>query len=69
MKHTLLDDETVLPDDYPMHFDYVYIVDNVFKKSWDSCTVLQYKEAYGVKEIRRCNLFGHEGARLGDTVE
>ena len=65
--------ETILPDNYPVHDMYVYIVDNRFKR-FDifigECrhvsTVGQWKKAGGYKEIRRCELFGHEGAKLGD---
>ena len=66
----LLPAETVLEDDYPVHGDYVYIIDNVFAR----CpiiegTVADLKRATGAKEIRRCEIFAHDDARLGDKVE
>lgn len=66
----LLVDETVLPDEQPVFGMYVYIVDNVFARcNWIESTVGEWKRKEGLKEIRRCNLFQHEGARLGDRVE
>ena len=66
----MLSDETVLPDDYPVLGMYVYIVDNTFARcNWIESTVGEWKRREGHKEIRRCNLFQHEGARLGDRVE
>lgn len=67
-----LPEETIMPDDgivYPM---YVYICDGVFRRQWewmDPMTVAVWKARENIKEVRRCNLFGHEGARLGDKVE
>ena len=66
----MLSDETVLPDDYPVLGMYVYIVDNTFARcNWIESTVGEWKRHGGHKEIRRCNLFQHEGARIGDRVE
>jgi hypothetical protein len=65
-------DETVLEDDYPIVSMYVYICDNRFTRFEfleDDFTVAAWKRRAGFKEIRRCHLFGHEGARLGDRVE
>jgi len=61
--------ETVLPDDYPVNENYVYIVDGVFTRAIGDMTVGYWKK-YGQKaEIRRCALFSHPGARLGDMVQ
>ena len=70
MSHTLRPSETVLSDDTPVHLDYVYIADNVFVRCplWDA-TVREWKGRLGLKEIRRCDLFDHPGAKLGDRVE
>ena len=66
----LLPDETILPDDYPVHAMYVYIADNKFVRCmWLDGTVEEWKRKEGFKVIRRCRLFDHEGARLGDIVE
>lgn len=66
----LTSSETVLSDDYPIHCMYVYICDSVFTRyaGLDSITVSDWKRQKGYKEIRRCDLFAHEGARLGDRV-
>jgi hypothetical protein len=61
-------DETVLEDSYPVHTGYVYIFDGVFYKSPLTGTVADLKQL-GAKEVRRCDLFGHKGAKLGDKVE
>lgn len=67
----LLPTETVLEDDYPIIPSYVYICDGRFTRyeGWNETTVLGWKRAGKIGEIRRCDLFGHEGARLGDKVE
>lgn len=65
----LLPSETVLPDDYPINFGYVYIMDSVFTRSDVQVSVAEYKRKFNVKEIRRCDLFGHDGAKLGDRVK
>lgn len=69
MKHKILPSETVLPDDYPLHAGYVYIMDGLFKRALISMTCVSYKSEFQIKEIRRCELFKHDGARLGDAVE
>ena len=68
--HELLPSETVLPDDALIHPGYVYICDNRFTRydGWDSVDMLKWKAQANFKEIRRCDLFGHEGAHLGDEV-
>ncbi len=66
----LLPDETVLPDDYPIYPGYVYIVDGVFTRNMSLAeNVFQWKNMESKKEVRRCNLFGHKDARLGDRAE
>lgn len=69
--HKLLPSETVMPDDANIFPMYVYIVDGVFTRyHLDSpITVGEWKRVGNKKEIRRCDLFGHPGARLGDKVE
>lgn len=69
----LLPTETVLPEDYPVYYGYVYIMDGVLRRNtWlGQVTVGYLRTELGVKEIRRCEIFG-EGrklARLGDKVE
>jgi len=49
--------ETVLPDDYPIYGDYIYVVDGEPQRSdWHGITVREYKRHLGATEIRRCNL-------------
>lgn len=63
--------ETVMPDDHLIHDMYVYICDGIFTRymGMNTITVAQWKKMKGYKEVRRCDLFGHAGARLGDRVE
>lgn len=68
IEYKLLESESVLEDDYPIHKGFVYIVDGVFMKSPAEGTVKDWKEIGGVGEVRKCNLFGHQFARLGDRV-
>ena len=67
----LLASETVLEDDYLIIPSFVYICDGRFMRypGWDEITVAEWKRAGNWKEVRRCDLFAHEGARLGDRVE
>lgn len=63
--------ETVLEDDYPIVPRYVYICDKRFTRyeGFAETTVGKWKASNGFTEIRRCDLFDHEGAKLGDAVE
>lgn len=63
--------ETVLEDDYPIVPRYVYICDRRFTRydGFVETTVAKWKVSNGFAEIRRCDLFSHEGAKLGDAVE
>ena len=70
MTYNLRKSETILPDDTPVYPDYLYIADNVFVQysGWDDTTVEEWKARTGYKEIRRCDMFDHPGANLGDRV-
>jgi hypothetical protein len=72
MRHKLLKSETILPDDYPVNDMYVYIVDHKFTRfdcmRSNARTIGEWKQLHGVKEIRRCDIFGHDDAKLGDEV-
>jgi len=68
IEYKLLEDEVILDDNYTLYKGYVYIVDGVFKRCRNSKTVGYFKTKFGVKEVRKCILIGHEFARLGDTV-
>ena len=69
--YKLLPNETVMPDDRPVFPGYVYICDSVLTRYEGICetTIGKWKFHSVYKEIRRCNLWGHEGAELGDRVE
>ena len=70
MKHLLLSCETILPDDYPIYGGYVYIgdmkffVNNILVRG----TVADLKREYKLKEIRKCDIFGHKEAEMGDEL-
>jgi len=71
MKHLLLSCETVIPDDYPVYYDYVYIGDMKFIRNdvLMRGTVRDLKRELNLKEIRKCDMFGHgNNARLGDEL-
>lgn len=69
--HKLLKSETVLPDNYSMFPNYAYIADNVFIicKFDTEINVSEFKKKTRTKEVRRCEIFGHPDAKLGDRVE
>ena len=71
MVHKLHESETVLPDDYPVYYNYLYIGDMKFIRNDVLLhgTVGKLKRELGLKEIRRCDIYGHEGAKLGDSLE
>lgn len=66
----LLSSETILEDDYPIVPCYVYICDGLFTRydGQEEVTVGVWKRERKIAVIRRCALFDHEGARLGDRV-
>ena len=68
MEYRLLEEEVLLKNDYNIFMGFVYIVDGVLMRSPASGKVKDWKDICGVKEIRKCNLFGHEGAKIGDKV-
>lgn len=51
-------DEPILSDDYPVYYDYLYIVDGKLYTSTSQCTVGQLKVRLNAKEIRRCDIVG-----------
>jgi hypothetical protein len=52
-------DEPLLPDDYPIYADYLYIVDGkLYVSDWHDVTVQELKMLLGAKEIRRCDAAG-----------
>lgn len=52
-------DEPILPDDYPIYGDYLYVVDGkVIASDWHDITVARLKVALKAKEVRRCDMVG-----------
>ena len=59
----LLPNEFVLPDDYPIYGDYIYIVDNqLYRSDWHGITVRDLKRREGFIEVRRCALIDRQEA-------
>ena len=65
----LLETETILSDDYPVHPFVAYIVDMKLTPCYFEGTVGQWKTMDGIKEIRRCSLFSHGGMKYGDILK
>ncbi|NZD50497.1 hypothetical protein [Rhizobium leguminosarum] len=54
--HGAMETETVLPDDYTVYGDYVYLVDGkVTVSDYHGVTVREFKVRMGAAEIRRCD--------------
>lgn len=65
----LFENETVLPDDYPVYGDYLYVADGkLYRSDWHGVTVADLKRNEGFKEVRRCNLEARRKA-LTDTCD
>jgi hypothetical protein len=54
--HGILDDEDILPDNYPVYPGYYYVCDGNVMESPIRGDVLKLKFRLAVKEVRRCNL-------------
>ena len=53
--------EPVLPDDYPVYGDYLYVADGkVIRSDLHGLTVADLKRDVGAKEIRRCDIYGRQ---------
>lgn len=63
--------EKVLDDNVPVYPLYVFICDGVFARYEHAMptTIGDWKRRDGIGEIRRCDLFDHPEARLGDCVD
>ena len=49
--------ERVLPDDYPVYGDYLYVADGkVIASDWHGITVRQLKRHLDAKEIKNCDM-------------
>jgi hypothetical protein len=57
-------EENVLPDDYPVYGDYLYVADGkVYRSDWHGITVRQLKIREGFKEVRNCDIMGRQNRR------
>ena len=57
-------DEPILPDDYPVYGDYLYVADGkVIRSDWHGVTVAKLKRVLGAQEIRRCDIYGRRTQR------
>lgn len=51
--------EPILPDDYPIYGDYLYVADGkVYRSDWHDITVRQLKVREKFSEVRRCDFAG-----------
>lgn len=56
-------DEGILPDDYPVYGNYLYVADGkVIMSDWHGVTVGYMKVKEGFKEVRRCNIYARKAA-------
>ena len=54
-------DEPVLPDDYLVYGDYIYVADGKpYRSDWHGITVGELKRREKFKEVRRCDLMGRQ---------
>jgi hypothetical protein len=62
---TGFENEDILPDDYPIYADYLYVCDGKpYRSDWHGITVRQLKVREKFKEVRRCNLVARRQAFL-----
>lgn len=62
--------EGILPDDYPIYGDYLYVVDGkVIRSDWHGITVREYKASEGVSEIRRCDIEGRRALAAREVAK
>jgi hypothetical protein len=55
--------EEILPDDYPVYGNYLYVADGkVIMSDWHGVTVGYMKRKEGFKEVRRCNICARKAA-------
>lgn len=55
-KSEVIANERELPNDYPIHFGYLYIVDGYPWKSPDSMTVGELKKRGNFQSIKNCDI-------------
>lgn len=51
--------EPILPDDYPIYADYLYVADGkVVRSDFHGVTAKRFKMYLGASELRRCDIYG-----------
>jgi hypothetical protein len=50
--------ERVLPDDYPVYYDYLYVADGKVVRSDIQGTIRHLKRDLNAKEIKSCDIVG-----------
>lgn len=59
----LFDMEDILPDDYPIYGDYLYVADGkVIRSDWHGITARELCARLGASELRRCNIAARRAA-------
>ena len=62
--------EEILPDDYPVYGNYLYVADGkVIMSDWHDVTVGFMKRQEGFQEVRRCNIYARKAALQKDTTK
>lgn len=62
-------DERVLPDDYPIYGNYLYVADGkVIRSDWHDITAAEFKRREGVTELRRCDIVGRQALAEGGAA-
>lgn len=57
--------EEILPDDYPVYGDYLYVADGkIIRSNWHGINVRAFKRLLPAKEIRRCDIAGRRAAMV-----
>ncbi len=55
--------EPILPDDYPIYGDYLYVADGeVIRSEYHNVSARELKQWMGVTELRRCDITGRAEA-------
>jgi len=53
--------EPILPDDYPIYGDYLYVADGkAVRSDWHGITAREFKAREGITELRRCDITGRD---------
>lgn len=54
-------DEPVLPDNYPIYADYLYVADGkVIRSDFHGVTARELRLRIGANELRRCDITGSQ---------